>query len=108
LLKGDALVVVSSSASDFLLASVCAAIKYILLSLWRYWANAFYACGIRVNALVPGPLNADFRSFLAKVVRTAFASDMLSKLTLAPIVADEAVVVALFLFVDDAGVVAGV
>jgi hypothetical protein len=33
---------------------------------------------------------------------------MLSKLTLAPIVADEAVVVALFLFVDDAGVVAGV
>lgn len=111
MLNDGASVVVTSSTSAYEgspMASVYAATKGALLSLSRCWANALGARGIRVNALVPGPIDTDFRSFMSQDVRTAFEREVLSNLALPRIgTADEAAAVALFLLSDDAAFVTG-
>lgn len=90
------------------MTSVYAAAKGGLLWLSRYWANALGARGIRVNALMPGPIDTDFRSFMATKVRTAFEQEVLLNLALPHIVpADQAATVALLLLSDDAFFVTG-
>lgn len=111
LLNDGASVVVTASTSAYEgspMASVYAATKGALISLVRCWATALGARGIRVNALVPGPIDTDFRAFMTDEFRRRFEADVTSRLALPRIgTADEAAAVALFLLSDDSSFVTG-
>lgn len=110
-LNKGASVVLTSSTSTYegaAMASVYAATKGALVSLARCWASALGDRGIRVNTLVPGPIDTDFRDFMPKDVRQAFEKDMLGRVPLGRIgSAEEAAAVALFLLSDDTSFVTG-
>lgn len=111
LLADGASVVVTSSTSAYegsAMASVYAATKGALLALVRCWASALGERGVRVNSLVPGPIDTEFRAFMADEFRQRFEADVISRLALPRIgTADDAAAVALFLFSDDAAFVTG-
>ncbi|WP_149196139.1 SDR family oxidoreductase [Luteimonas suaedae] len=111
LLNEKASVVVTSSTAAYegaAMASVYSATKGAVVSLVRCWASALAARRIRVNALVPGPMDTHFRDFMPADLRKQFESDVLSRLPLGRIgAADEAAAVALFLLSDDASFVTG-
>jgi len=46
------------------MASVYAATKGAMISMARCWATALAERDIRVNVLVPGPIDTDFRDFM--------------------------------------------
>ncbi|GLK82611.1 SDR family oxidoreductase [Ancylobacter defluvii] len=111
LLAPGASVVVTSSSSTYegaAMTSLYAATKGALVAMARSWASALAPRGIRVNVLVPGPIETNFRHFLPDTARDAFESFVVSQVPLARAgTADEAAAVALFLLSDDASYVTG-
>jgi NAD(P)-dependent dehydrogenase (short-subunit alcohol dehydrogenase family) len=111
LLADSAAVVVTASTAVYegsAMASVYAATKGALLALVRCWASALGGRGVRVNSLVPGPIDTEFRAFMADEFRHRFEADVIARLALPRIgTADEAAAVALFLLSDDATFVTG-
>lgn len=110
-LNEGASVVVTSSTSTYegaAMASVYAATKGALISLSRCWASALAPCGVRVNALVPGPIDTAFRDFMPGDVRKSFETDVTGRTALGRVgSAEEAAAVALFLLSDEASYVTG-
>lgn len=110
-LNDGASVVVTASTSVYegaVMASLYAATKGALMSLVRCWASALGNRGIRVNALVPGPIDTPFRNFMPNEFRSRFESSVVSRLALSRIgTASEASNVALFLLSDEASFVTG-
>ncbi|WP_414500682.1 SDR family oxidoreductase [Zymobacter sp. IVIA_12111.31 C1] len=111
LLNDGASVVLTGSTSAYeggAMASVYAATKGALLSLSRCWASALGERGIRVNMLQAGPIDTDFRHFMAAEARRAFEADVTSRTALKRMgSAEEAAAVALFLLSDESRFVTG-
>lgn len=111
LLAPGASVVVTSSSSTYegaAMTSLYGATKGALVAMARSWASALAPRGIRVNVLVPGPIETNFRHFLPDEARRGFESFVVSQVPLARVgTADEAAAVALFLLSDDASYVTG-
>lgn len=111
LLNPGASVVLTASTSAYEgapAASIYAATKGALISLARCWASALAERNIRVNTLIPGPIDTRFRNFMTPDVRTGFESGVLDRVALRRVgSADEAAAVALFLLSDDASYVTG-
>lgn len=111
LLKPGASVVVSASTSAYegaAVASAYAATKGALIALARCWATAFAARGIRVNSLIPGPIDTRFRDFMHPDFRLSFETTVLANVPLKRMgTAEEAAAVALFLLCDDSSYVTG-
>ncbi|MDC0693935.1 SDR family oxidoreductase [Klebsiella pasteurii] len=110
-LNAGASVVVTASTSAYegaAAASLYSATKGALISLTRCWASALGEKNIRVNALVPGPIDTDFRHFMRDEVRREFEASVVSRLALhRQGTAAEAAEVALFLLSDAASFVSG-
>jgi len=74
----------------------------------RSWASALAPRGIRVNVLVPGPIETNFRNFLPDETRQGFEQFVVDQVPLGRAgTAEEAAAVALFLLSDDASYVTG-
>ncbi|WP_455926457.1 SDR family oxidoreductase [Pseudomonas putida] len=110
-LKPQAAVVVTASSSAYeaaALTSVYAATKGALLSMARCWASALAPRGIRVNAIVPGPIDTGFRDFMADDIKAQFERCVVGQVPLGRVgTADEAAAVALFLLSPDSAYVTG-
>ncbi|QDJ07858.1 Short chain dehydrogenase [Roseomonas mucosa] len=107
---GGAVLLTGSTAAyeGSAMASVYAASKGAMLSLARCWATALGPRGIRVNTLVPGPIDTNFRDFMADSFRRDFEAGVLGRLALSRMGRDEeAAAVALFLLSEEAGFVTG-
>lgn len=111
LLREGASVVVTTSSSVYegaAMTSLYAATKGAIVAAVRSWATALAPRGIRVNALVPGPIETNFRHFLPKETRESFETSVVNDVPLGRIGrAEEAAAVALFLLSDDASYVTG-
>ncbi|GAB4065748.1 SDR family oxidoreductase [Ancylobacter sonchi] len=111
LLAPGASVVVTSSSSTYegaAMTSLYAATKGAVVAMARSWASALAPRGIRVNVLVPGPIETNFRHFLPEEARGAFESFVVNQVPLGRAgTAEEAAAVALFLLSDDASYVTG-
>ena len=110
-LKAGASVVVTSSSSTYEGAaetSLYAATKGALVEMARSWATALAPRGIRVNVVVPGPIQTNFRHFLPEQARQGFENSVIRQVPLKRAgTPDEAAAVALFLLSDDASYVTG-
>lgn len=110
-LADGASVVLTSSSSTYegaATTSLYAATKGALVALARSWAGALAPRGIRVNVLVPGPIETNFRHFLPEEARTDFEQFVIGQVPLGRAgTAQEAAAVALFLLSDDASFVTG-
>lgn len=110
-LKSGASVVLTSSTSTYegaAAASLYTAAKGALVAVARCWASALGPEQIRVNTLVPGPIDTGFRDFMPADFRADFETGVLSRLALPRIgTAEEAAAVAAFLLSDDAAFVTG-
>ncbi|WP_316978319.1 SDR family oxidoreductase [Shumkonia mesophila] len=110
-LKPGASVVLTSSTSAYErapAASVYAATKGAILSAARCWAAALSGRHIRVNVLVPGAIDTNFRDFMSTDFRKQFEDDVVSRVPLSRIGSpEEAAAVALFLLSDEASYVTG-
>ncbi|WP_292444389.1 SDR family oxidoreductase [Mesorhizobium sp.] len=90
------------------MTSVYAATKGAIVAMARSWASALAVRRIRVNVLVPGPIETNFRNFMPDEARREFEEFVLSRVPLARVgSAEEAAAVALFLLSDDASYVTG-
>lgn len=111
LLAPGASIVVTASSSAYEGAastSLYAATKGAAIAMARSWARQLAPRGIRVNTLVPGPIDTAFRRFLPDGTRRAFESGVVADVPLGRMGgADEAAAVALFLLSDDASYVSG-
>ncbi|GGM29025.1 oxidoreductase [Pseudomonas asuensis] len=111
LLNPGASVVVTSSSSAYeqtSSTSLYAATKGALISMARCWAAAFAEQGIRVNVLVPGPIETRFRDFMSEDIKQAFEHSVVEAVPLARVgAAEEAAAVALFLLSSDSSYVTG-
>lgn len=111
LLNPGASVVVTGSSSAFEaapLVSAYAATKGALLSMARCWAAALAPRRIRVNSIVPGPIDTSFRKFMDEEVRARFEQTIVDQVPLGRAgSACEAAAVALFLLSDDSSYVTG-
>ena len=110
-LREGASVVITSSTSVYEGApatSLYAATKAALVALVRGWAAELGTRNIRVNTLIPGPIDTRFRDFMPAASRKAFETNVASQLALPRIgTANEAAAVATFLLSDDASFVTG-
>lgn len=109
---GDgASVLVTSSTSAYEAAagtSLYAATKAALIAAAQCWAAEFAPRRIRVNALVPGATDTDFRHFMSGEARAAFESGVLAQVPLGRTASPEEVAaLAVFLLSDDAGYITG-
>jgi NAD(P)-dependent dehydrogenase (short-subunit alcohol dehydrogenase family) len=111
LLNDGASIVITSSVSPYeglATTGTYAATKGALIALARSWAAAFAPRNIRVNALVPGPIESRLRDFLTEADRAAFEENALKSVPLGRVgTAEEAAAVALFLLSSDASYVTG-
>lgn len=111
LLHDHASVVLTSSTAAYEgapFASLYAAAKGAMVSVARCWAAALGPRNIRVNTLVPGPIDTNFRDFMPSDFREAFEATFTSRLALPRIgSAEEAAAVGAFLLSDDASFVSG-
>jgi NAD(P)-dependent dehydrogenase (short-subunit alcohol dehydrogenase family) len=110
LLDGASVVVTSSVAAYEAAAStsVYAATKGAQIALVRSWAAAFAPRRIRVNAVIPGPIESRLRDFLPEEDRRAFEGDVVAQVALGRIgSAAEVAAVALFLLSGEASFVTG-
>lgn len=111
LLHEGASVVATASTSVYEGAadtSVYAASKGAIVAAARSWATELAPRRIRVNTLVPGAIETDFRRFLDPGQRDTFESTIAAATPLQrPGTPDEAAAVALFLLSDDASYVTG-
>ncbi|SFS93679.1 SDR family NAD(P)-dependent oxidoreductase [Saccharopolyspora flava] len=106
--EGASVVVTSSTATyeGSPMATAYAATKGALVAMARGWASALADRGIRVNTLVPGAIDTDFRAFMPDRTRENFEHDVLGRVPLRRIgTPEEAAAVALFLLSDDAAYV---
>ncbi|WP_453984968.1 SDR family NAD(P)-dependent oxidoreductase [Brevibacterium casei] len=110
-LREGASIVVTASTSVYEGAaetSAYAASKGALVAAVRSWATELAPRMIRVNTLVPGAIDTDFRRFLDPARRDAFEGAVSAATALRrPGTPDEAAAVALFLLSDDASYVTG-
>ncbi len=110
-LKDGASVVLTSSSSAYEGAAATAlygASKAAVIALGRCWASALAARKIRVNVLVPGPIETGFRDFLSHEDKTSFETAIMQQVPLARVgSAAEAAKAALFLLSDDAAFITG-
>ncbi|ATN37001.1 oxidoreductase (plasmid) [Rhizobium sp. ACO-34A] len=110
-LAAGASVVVTSSSSTYegaAATSLYAATKGAVIAMARSWASALAPRGIRVNTLVPGPIETNFRGFLPEEARQGFETFVVDQVPLGRAgTADEAAAVALFLLSADASYVTG-
>ncbi|EOF4703636.1 SDR family NAD(P)-dependent oxidoreductase [Klebsiella oxytoca] len=110
-LNAGASVIVTASTSAYegaAAASLYSATKGALISLTRCWASALGPQNIRVNTLVPGPIDTDFCHFMSQDFRREFETSVVSRLALnRQGTAEEAAEVALFLLSDAASFVTG-
>lgn len=111
MLNPGASVVVTASSSAFEpapLVSAYAATKGALVSMARCWAAALAPRGIRVNTIVPGPIETSFRAFMSAEVRQHFEQSVVGQVPLGRVgTAREAAAVALFLLSHDSAFVTG-
>lgn len=111
LLAEGASVVVTASSSVYegaAATSLYAATKGAIVAMARSWASALAPRNIRVNVLVPGPIETNFRDFLPEEARAGFESFVIDQVPLRRAgTAEEAAAVALFLLSDDASYVTG-
>lgn len=110
-LNPGASVVVTSSSSTYegaAATSLYAATKGALIAMARSWATALAPRGIRVNVIVPGPIETNFRHFLPDEAKQGFEEFVIGQVPLRrPGTPEEAAAVALFLLSDDASYVTG-
>lgn len=110
-LRAGASVVVTSSSSAYegaAMTSLYAATKGAVIALARSWARALAPRDIRVNVLVPGPIETNFRHFLPEEARDAFEDFVVGQVPLRRAgTPEEAAAVALFLLSADASYVTG-
>lgn len=110
-LNAGASVVVTSSSSTYEGAAATglyAATKGALVAVARSWATALAPRGIRVNVVVPGPIDTNFRHFLPDEAKQGFEQFVIGQVPLGRAgTPDEAAAVALFLLSDDASYVTG-
>lgn len=110
-LVAGASIVVTSSSSTYEGAAATglyAATKGAVIAMARSWATALAPRGIRVNTLVPGPIETNFRSFLADEARKGFESFVVDQVPLGRVgTPEEAAAVALFLLSSDSSYVTG-
>lgn len=99
-LKPSASVVVTASSAVYEGAAATApyaATKGPLVAAARCWARAFAPRGIRVNTLVPGPIDTGFSGFLPDETRRDLDETLMAAVPLHRVgTADEAAAVALF------------
>lgn len=111
LLRSGASVLATSSSSTYegaAVTSLYAATKGAVIAMARSWASALAPRGIRVNVLVPGPIETNFRRFLPDEARQGFESFVVDQVPLRRAgTAEEAAAVALFLLSDEASYVTG-
>ncbi|WP_017348778.1 SDR family oxidoreductase [Pantoea sp. A4] len=111
LFNPGASVVVTSSSSAYEGAaqtSIYAATKAALLGLVRCWATELGPKNIRVNAIIPGPIQTPFRDFLPAAQRAEFEAGVVNQLALDCMgTPEQAAAVALFLLSDEAAFVTG-
>lgn len=110
-LASGASVVLTSSSSVYeggAATGLYAATKGAVVAMARSWATELAPRGIRVNTLVPGPIETNFRSFLPDETRTGFESFVLDQVPLGRVgTPGEAAAVALFLLSSDSSYVTG-
>lgn len=110
-LKNGASVVVTSSSSTYegaAATSLYAATKGALIAMARSWATALAPRAIRVNVVVPGPIDTNFRHFLSDDAKSGFDDFVIGQVPLGRAgSSEEAAAVALFLLSDDASYVTG-
>ncbi len=110
-LRDGASVVVTSSSAAYeaeSMISLYAATKGALVSMARCWATALAPRGIRVNVLLPGPIDTRLRDSLPSGTKRDFERSVLTQVPLSRVgSAAEAAAVALFLLSDDASYVTG-
>jgi NAD(P)-dependent dehydrogenase (short-subunit alcohol dehydrogenase family) len=105
---GASVVVTSSTGSveGSPMATVYAATKGAIEAAARGWAASLAARNIRVNVVVPGNVDTDFRRFMDANTRESFNRDVIGRVPLGRAgTPDEAAAVALFLLSDDAAYV---
>jgi NAD(P)-dependent dehydrogenase (short-subunit alcohol dehydrogenase family) len=111
LLNPGASVVITASSSVYegaAMTSLYAATKGAIVAMTRSWATALAERGIRVNTLVPGPIETNFRHFLPDEARHQFEEFVIGQVPLRRAgSADEAAAVALFLLSQDSSYVTG-
>ncbi|MCK8783072.1 SDR family oxidoreductase [Roseomonas sp. NAR14] len=111
LLEPGASVVLTSSSSTYegaAMTALYAATKGAIVAMARSWATALAPRGIRVNVLVPGPIETNFRHFLPDAARDAFERSVVGQVPLGRVgTAEEAAAVALFLLSPDSSYVTG-
>lgn len=111
LLREGASVLATASTSVYEGAagtSAYAASKGAIVATVRSWATELAPRGIRVNTLVPGAIDSDFRRFLQQAQRDAFEQAVAAATPLRRAgTPEEAAAVALFLLSDDASYVTG-
>ena len=74
----------------------------------RSWATALAPRGIRVNVVIPGPIDTNFRHFLPDEAKQGFEQFVIGQVPLGRAgTPDEAAAVALFLLSEDASYVTG-
>lgn len=103
------LVTASSSAYEGAPAtSLYAASKAALIAMARCWAAELAPRGIRVNVLLPGPIETDFRRFMAPQIQREFEAAVVAQVPLGRIGrAEEAAALAAFLLSSEASFVNG-
>ncbi|MET3437327.1 SDR family oxidoreductase [Sphingomonas sp. 1185] len=110
-MKSGASVVITSSSSTYEGAAATglyAATKGALVAMARSWATALAPRGIRVNVVVPGPIDTNFRHVLPDDAKRGFEDFVVGQVPLGrPGTPDEAAAVALFLLSEDASYVTG-
>lgn len=111
MLNPGASVVVTSSSSTYegaAMTSLYAATKGAIVAMARSWAAALAERNIRVNVLIPGPIETNFRHFMPEDSRQQFEDFVVSQVPLKRVgTPEEAAAVALFLLSDDASYVTG-
>lgn len=111
LLGEGAAVLVTASSSAYEGAdstSLYGATKGAHLAMVRSWARQLAARRIRVNSLVPGPIETNIRRHLPEETRRAFETAVVGMVPLGRIgTPEEAAAVALFLLSDEASFVSG-
>jgi NAD(P)-dependent dehydrogenase (short-subunit alcohol dehydrogenase family) len=110
LVRGASIVVTSSSSTyeGAAATGLYAATKGAVVAMVRSWATALAPRGIRVNTLVPGPIETNLRSFLPEDARRGFEAFVVNQVPLGRVgTAEEAAAVALFLLSADSSYVTG-
>ncbi|MBT0772943.1 SDR family oxidoreductase [Kineosporia sp. J2-2] len=110
-LAEGASVVVTSSTSAYEgapMTALYAATKAALISAAKVWAAELAPRGIRVNVLVPGATQTNFRHFMTDEQRSGFESALLEQVPLGRVgTPEEVAAVGLFLLSDEASYVTG-